>query len=146
VLVEADGDHGRLLACTRRAVGPDGVRPVYVHAKIGIVDDEWLTVGSANLNEHSLFNDTEMNVVAQEPALARAVRLRLWAEHLGCDEAELQGDPARIVDERWRPLAAEQLERRERGEPTGHRLLLLPHVSRRAKGVLGPLNGFLVDG
>ena len=27
-----------------------------------IVDDGWLTLGSANLNEHSLFNDTEMNV------------------------------------------------------------------------------------
>ena len=40
--------------------------PVYVHAKVGIVDDAWLTIGSANLNEHSLFNDTEMNVVCQE--------------------------------------------------------------------------------
>jgi phosphatidylserine/phosphatidylglycerophosphate/cardiolipin synthase-like enzyme len=145
VLAAADAGRGRFLPCTLWQPGRE-THSVYVHAKIGIVDDRWLTIGSANLNEHSLFNDTEMNVVAQEPALARAVRLRLWAEHLGCDEAELQGDPARIVDERWRPLAAEQLERRERGEPTGHRLLLLPHVSRRAKGVLGPLNGFLVDG
>ena len=40
--------------------------PVYVHAKIGIVDDSWLTVGSANLNEHSLFNDTEVNVVVRD--------------------------------------------------------------------------------
>jgi phosphatidylserine/phosphatidylglycerophosphate/cardiolipin synthase-like enzyme len=30
----------------------------YVHSKIGIVDDAWMTVGSANLNEHSFFNDT----------------------------------------------------------------------------------------
>ena len=37
--------------------------PVYVHAKVGVVDDRWLTIGSANLNEHSLFNDTEMNVL-----------------------------------------------------------------------------------
>jgi hypothetical protein len=79
-------------------------------------------------------------------AVARAVRLRLWAEHLGCDAAELEGDPARMVDERWRPLAEEQLERRRRGERTTHRLLLLPHVSRRAKALLGPVNGFFVDG
>jgi phosphatidylserine/phosphatidylglycerophosphate/cardiolipin synthase-like enzyme len=145
VLAVADDDANRFLACTLWQPG-EGAHPVYVHAKIGIVDDRWLTLGSANLNEHSFFNDTEMNVVTHDPGLARSVRLRLWSEHLGCEAAELEGDPARIVDERWRPLAEEQLGRRERGEPTTHRLLLLPHVSRRAKGVLGPLNGFLVDG
>jgi phosphatidylserine/phosphatidylglycerophosphate/cardiolipin synthase-like enzyme len=145
VLAGADGGAGRFLPCTLWQPG-DGAEPVYVHAKIGIVDDRWLTLGSANLNEHSFFNDTEMNVVTHDPELARAVRLRLWSEHLGCEPGELEGDPARIVDERWRPLAEEQLARRERGEATTHRLQLLPHISRRAKGVLGPLNGFLVDG
>ena len=145
VLAVADHGAGRFLACTLWQPGTEA-HPVYVHAKIGIVDDRWLTIGSANLNEHSLFNDTEVNVVTHDPVLARALRLRLWAEHLGCEQAELEGDPARIVDERWRPLAEEQLERRKREEPTTHRLLLLPHVSRRSKGVLGPLNGFLVDG
>jgi phosphatidylserine/phosphatidylglycerophosphate/cardiolipin synthase-like enzyme len=147
VLVDADAERGggRFLACTLFQPGANG-KPVYVHAKIGIVDDRWLTLGSANLNEHSLFNDTEMYVVAHDPGLARALRLRLWSEHLGCDPAELEGDPCAIVDERWKPLAEDQLERRRRGEPLTHRLLLLPHVSRRSKSVLGPLNGFLVDG
>ena len=145
VLAAADGGANRFLACTLWQPG-EGSDPVYVHAKIGIVDDRWLTLGSANLNEHSFFNDTEMNVVTQDAAVARAVRLRLWAEHLGCEQSELDGHPARIVDERWRPLAAEQLARRERGEPATHRLHLLPHVTRRAKGILGPLNGFFVDG
>jgi phosphatidylserine/phosphatidylglycerophosphate/cardiolipin synthase-like enzyme len=145
VLAEADAGAGRFVACTLYQPG-EGGNSVYVHAKIGIVDDRWLTLGSANLNEHSLFNDTEMNVVSRDPELARAVRLRLWSEHLGCDPSELDGDPAEIVDARWRPLADEQLARRSRGEPPSHKLLLLPHVSRRAKGVLGPLNGFLVDG
>jgi phosphatidylserine/phosphatidylglycerophosphate/cardiolipin synthase-like enzyme len=147
VLVDADAEAGggRFLACTLCQPGAGG-QSVYVHAKIGIVDDRWLTIGSANLNEHSLFNDTEMNVVTHEPGLARRVRLRLWSEHLGCDPAELGGDPCDIVDQRWKPLAEEQLERRGRGEPLTHRLLLLPHLSRRSKGVVGPLNGFLVDG
>jgi phosphatidylserine/phosphatidylglycerophosphate/cardiolipin synthase-like enzyme len=144
-LAAADGRGNRFLACTLWQPGEDA-DPVYVHAKIGIVDDRWLTLGSANLNEHSFFNDTEVNVVTHDAEVARAVRLRLWSEHLGCEPAELEGDPARIVDERWRPLAHEQLARRRRGEGTTHRLLLLPHVSRRAKGVLGPLNGFFVDG
>ena len=72
VLAEADGGAGRFLACTLWQPGT-AAKPVYVHAKIGIVDDRWLTIGSANLNEHSLFNDTEMNVVTHDPELARAV-------------------------------------------------------------------------
>ena len=75
-----------------------------MHAKIGIVDDRWLTVGSANLNEHSLFNDTEMNVVTCDAALARDTRLRLWAEHLELDDVDA-ADPATLVDEHWRPIA-----------------------------------------
>ena len=71
--------------------------PLYVHAKIGIVDDEWLAIGSANLNEHSLFNDTEVDVVTCDPALARGTRETLWAEHLEREDAS--GDPARLVDE-----------------------------------------------
>jgi phosphatidylserine/phosphatidylglycerophosphate/cardiolipin synthase-like enzyme len=145
VLAEADGGAGRVLPCTLVQQGVGG-KQVYVHAKIGIVDDRWLTIGSANLNEHSLFNDTEMNVVMQDPELARGVRLRLWSEHLGCDATELEGDPAEIVDERWRPVAEGQLARRERGDPPTEKVMLLPHISRRTKGVLGPLNGFLVDG
>jgi phosphatidylserine/phosphatidylglycerophosphate/cardiolipin synthase-like enzyme len=145
VLAEADAGRGRFLPCTLVQQGVGG-KQVYVHAKIGIVDDRWLTIGSANLNEHSLFNDTEMNVVVQDAALARAVRFRLWSEHLSCDAADLEGDPAATVDERWRPVAEEQLARRERGEPPAEKLMMLPHISRRTKGVLGPLNGFLVDG
>jgi len=145
VLADADAGAGRFLPCTIWQPGSDA-RQVYVHAKIGIVDDRWLTIGSANLNEHSLFNDTEMNLVMHDEGLARAVRLRLWAEHLECPQEQLEGDPTAIVDERWRPLAEDHLERRRRSEATPHKLRLLPHVSSRAKGALGPLNGFLVDG
>ena len=129
------------LSPERRLTGP-----LYVHAKIGIVDDAWLTVGSANLNEHSFFNDTEMNVVTCDPRLARETRLRLWAEHLERSVEEVSGDPAQVVDELWRPIAREQLERRRAGEPLTHRLLELPGVSRRSMALLGPLHGLLVDG
>jgi phosphatidylserine/phosphatidylglycerophosphate/cardiolipin synthase-like enzyme len=118
-----------------------------VHAKVGIVDDRWLTVGSANLNAHSLLNDTEMNVVTDDAELARRTRVRLWAEHLELDEATVaDADPVTLVDERWRPIAAEQLARREAGEPPTHRLLALPGVSRRSRRLLGPLEGLTDDG
>jgi phosphatidylserine/phosphatidylglycerophosphate/cardiolipin synthase-like enzyme len=147
VLAEADAGAGRLLACTLYQRGDDeAARPVYVHAKIGLVDDEWLTLGSANLNEHSLFNDTEFNVVCRDPQLVRETRLRLWAEHLDRPVDELGGDPVEIVDTIWRPLAEEQLARRQSSAPLTHKLLRLPHVSRRSRRLLGPLQGFVVDG
>ena len=145
-LVEADDGSGRMLACTLRALGRLGPDPVYVHAKIGIVDDRWLTLGSANLNEHSLFNDTELNVVTCDSELARSTRLRLWAEHLERSEDEVAGEPAQVVDEVWRPIAEEQYRLRQAGSPPTHRLCLLPGVSRRSRRVLGPVQGLLVDG
>ncbi|HTF54854.1 MAG TPA: phospholipase D family protein [Pseudonocardia sp.] len=145
-LIAADGGASRLVAATINAHGPGTSVPVYVHAKVAVVDDEWLTIGSANLNEHSMFNDTEVNVVVGDPDLARATRLRLWSEHLQRPESELVGDPADLVDNLWRPLAEEQSERERAGLPPTHRLSLLPGVSRRTARLGGPLRGLLVDG
>src|SRR3954467_10264002 len=100
-LIAADDGAHRFLAATIQSRTGDRSGPLYVHAKIGIVDDTWLAVGSANLNEHSLFNDTEVDVVTCDERLPRAARLRLWAEHLERERAEVEGDPARLVDELW---------------------------------------------
>jgi phosphatidylserine/phosphatidylglycerophosphate/cardiolipin synthase-like enzyme len=145
-LTDADDGGRRLLATTLSTHDGDTSAPVYVHAKLGIVDDEWMTIGSANLNEHSLFNDTEVNVATDDRELIRATRLRLWAEHLQHPEAELDTDPADVVDNLWRPIAEEQAAREDRGERRTHRLVLLPGVSRRAGRLQGPLRGLLVDG
>ncbi|MBS1845606.1 MAG: phospholipase [Actinobacteria bacterium] len=145
-LAEADAGADRFLAATLSSRTGELAGPLYVHAKVGIVDDGWLTVGSANLNEHSLFNDTEVNVVSCDPALARATRLRLWSEHLELPLSEVEGDPTEVVDVRWTPIAREQLRRRERDLPPTHRLLELHGVSRRSAALLGPLQGFVVDG
>ena len=145
-LIDADDDRGRVLACTLYARSGVLFDPVYVHAKIAIVDDEWLTIGSANLNEHSLFNDTEMNLVLHDPALARRTRRALWSEHLELPEGELPDDPVAAIDELWKPISEEQLCRRLDGRPLTHRLARLPHVSRRTSRALGPISGLLVDG
>ncbi|MBV8711124.1 MAG: phosphatidylserine/phosphatidylglycerophosphate/cardiolipin synthase family protein [Solirubrobacterales bacterium] len=144
LLVGADDDAGRLVAATIRSLSGHRDDRLYLHAKVGIVDDAWLTVGSANLNAHSLLNDTEMNVVTDDPGLARDTRLRLWSEHLGVDVAG--EEPHAVVDERWRPIAFEQLERLRAGQPPTHRLIALPGLSRRSRRLLGPLVGLVDDG
>jgi len=145
-LIEADAGNGRVLACALYARQGGHADPIYVHAKVGIVDDRWLTLGSANLNEHSLFNDTEMNVVAHDPDLARKTRLRLWAEHLELPADKIPADPTQAIDELWKPISKDQLARRNAGSPLTHRLVELPHVSKRTRRALGPLDSLVVDG
>ena len=135
-----------LLACTLFARSGNLADPIYVHAKIAIIDDNWLTLGSANLNEHSLFNDTEMNIVSHDVDLARKTRLRLWAEHLELPIEQIPPDPIQAIDELWKPISKEQLERRQAGQPLTHRLVRLPHVSRRSSRAAGPVTGVVVDG
>jgi phosphatidylserine/phosphatidylglycerophosphate/cardiolipin synthase-like enzyme len=140
-LLAADGER-RVIAATLHQRGH--AEPVYVHAKVGVVDDRWLCVGSANLNEHSLFNDTEACVITCDEHVAREARLRLWREHLERDD--VAGEPHRVIDDVWAPLARDGTEQRNRGEGASHKLALLPHLSRRSRAFLGPLNGLLVDG
>jgi phosphatidylserine/phosphatidylglycerophosphate/cardiolipin synthase-like enzyme len=147
LLTDADGGAGRFTASTISAVSADGrAERVYVHAKVAIVDDRWLTVGSANLNGRGLFNDTESNVVTHDGRLARETRLRLWAEHLEQPIEDLDRDPAEVIDRIWRPRAREQRERVNRGQSRTHRLIELPASSHRSERLLGALDGLVVDG
>ncbi len=71
------------LATSMRDNGTEHYRPIYVHAKVAIVDDVWTTVGSGNLNNRGMRDDTEMNVATLDPELAYSLRLILQGEHLG---------------------------------------------------------------
>jgi phosphatidylserine/phosphatidylglycerophosphate/cardiolipin synthase-like enzyme len=145
-LADADAGHGRFLATTIDAMTGATVDQLYVHAKIGIVDDRWLTIGSANLNAHSFFNDTEVNVQVCSEALARATRLRLWSEHLGLPEDEVAGDPTDVIDRLWIPIARREGSRRRDGRPREHRLRELTPSSRKLERLLGPMDAIVVDG
>ena len=145
-LADADRGRGRFLATTIDAMTGSTVDELYVHAKIGVVDDRWLTIGSANLNAHSFFNDTEVNVQVADRELARGTRLRLWSEHLGLPEDEIGGDPADVVDRLWIPIARRERERRSAGERRQHRLRELTPGSRKLERLLGPMDAIVVDG
>ena len=77
-----------------------GETPIYVHAKLMIVDDEVLRIGSANLNNRSLGLDSECDTVldAARPHNSgrgledkiQAIRISLLAEHCGVPEDEMQ--------------------------------------------------------
>ena len=72
---------------------------IYVHSKIGIVDDVLLRVGSANLNNRSMGLDSECDLMidcgraANAGAQGRigAILCDLLAEHLGADPEAIAG-------------------------------------------------------
>ena len=70
------------LAASAEIYGEVNYKPIYVHAKVTIVDDLWSTLGSANLNNRGMRDDTELNVATLDSELARGLRMLLWAEHL----------------------------------------------------------------
>lgn len=72
--------------------------PIYVHAKIMVVDDRLVRVGSANLNNRSMRLDTECDVFVDArcnegravSALAANLRNGLIGEHLGRSPDEIR--------------------------------------------------------
>lgn len=64
-------------------------RSIYVHAKTTIVDDAWFTLGSANLNNRGMRDDTELNVSIEHAEMARRLRILLMAEHLGLYDEDI---------------------------------------------------------
>ena len=86
-------------------IAVDGTLSIHVHAKVLIVDDTFLRIGSSNLNNRSMGFDTECDLAieaenaAQRAAIA-SVRNRLIAEHWGSDEKSVAaalaaGEPVR---------------------------------------------------
>lgn len=75
-----------------------GGTPIYVHAKIMIVDDWFLRVGSSNLNNRSMGFDTECDLAivarsADERQRIRCLRDDLLAEHLNIPPDQLSDAP-----------------------------------------------------
>ncbi len=124
--------HAGALAMVREA-GGDRVQvldvenvagwPVYVHAKVCVVDDVWAAVGSDNLNMRSWTHDSELTAAVVDSApdrrapadpgglgdgarrFARELRLTLMREHLGLDEDDDLLDPVRAADTTRRSAA-----------------------------------------
>ena len=99
---------GRLMRAAPGRVAAYGLEnrhgtPIYVHAKVCVIDDVWASTGSDNFNRRSWTHDSEISCAIVDSTLderpprdpgglgdgarrlARDTRLRLWREHLGRD-------------------------------------------------------------
>ena len=121
---------------TMRAAGGDRVAaygienpagtPVYVHAKVCIVDDTWATIGSDNFNRRSWTHDSELTAAVLDDTrdprapldpgglgdgartYARDLRLQLLREHLDALSDEGLVDPLEAFKELRRSAEALQ--------------------------------------
>jgi len=73
--------------------------PAYLHAKVAVVDDDWATVGSSNIDPLSLLLNLEANVVVRDAAFAAALAERF--ETVFALSAEVTGAPQRSGWRRW---------------------------------------------
>ncbi len=101
-LAEAHGHQLRFLISSDRSAE----QPVstFIHAKLLVVDDQLLCVGSANLTNRSMRIDSELNLTVQgEPdsdtcADIRAIVDSLLCEHAGIDEGSRFQDRSKLVE------------------------------------------------
>ncbi|XP_074279922.1 phospholipase D gamma 1-like isoform X2 [Silene latifolia] len=129
---------------------------IYVHSKGMIVDDEYVILGSANINQRSMegTRDTEIAMGAYQPHHTWArksahpfgqiygYRMSLWAEHLGLLEdcftepetVECVRKVRTVGEMNWKQFAAEDPR-----EMTSHLLKYPVDVDRRGK--VRPLPG-----
>jgi phosphatidylserine/phosphatidylglycerophosphate/cardiolipin synthase-like enzyme len=141
--------------------------PIYVHAKVAVIDDVFAAIGSDNMNRRSWTHDSELSITVldeehdprepRDPAglgdgarrFARNLRLELAREHLQDDDVDRLMDPLDAF-EAFR-ASAMALEAWHRGDRAGPRPpgRLRPHetgsVSPLARLWVEPAIRFVVD-
>src|SRR5262249_55487795 len=80
---------------------PSGI----LHSKFILVDDEALSVGSANANPRGFFFDTELNVVLDDADTAKEFRQRLWSHNLGVPQTTVAKWKVSDFFGRWTAVA-----------------------------------------
>ncbi|XP_071716145.1 phospholipase D gamma 1-like [Rutidosis leptorrhynchoides] len=123
---------------------------IYVHSKGMIVDDEYVIIGSANINQRSMegTRDTEIAMGAYQPnhtwgtklssprGQVYGYRMSLWAEHLGLvDDRFTQPESIECVrhvralsEANWKQFAADEVT-----EMRGHLLKYPVEVDQKGK-------------
>jgi phospholipase D1/2 len=110
-------------------------REIYIHSKLMIIDDVFLTVGSANMNQRSMSVDSEINIAATDQNCASGLRNRVFSLLSG-GKVTGNGGREKMADayKAWNDLMDTNNDlRQERMPMVG---FLLPFIDLRAETVL----------
>ncbi len=111
-------------------------REIYIHSKLMIIDDVFITVGSANMNQRSMTADSEINIGATGLDYAAPLRERIFKLHSGGDIPG-SGDFKEIpnVFEDWNRRMAKNRSTWKGGK-MALKGFLLPFEDHRATGTM----------
>lgn len=109
--VDADIPISLCKMVTREAAGR---KPIFVHAKLLLVDDVFFSIGSANYNKRSLRGDPEFNVAVHDPRQALELRREVMGMLLGQAFDEIINDPEGAL-QKWFEDVSENTKKFEQG-------------------------------
>lgn len=109
----------------RWRIGKEKKRPeeIYIHSKVAIANDVFMTIGSANINTRSMQVDSELNVVTESEGVARKLRRELWRNHTGENAAVLNPEKIENLEQlktlykKWGKLMEDNRKLMEDGQP-----------------------------
>ena len=116
--------------------------PIYVHSKLMVADDEYIIVGSANINQRSMGGnrDTEICIGGFQPACVHegpgcsvprggvhTFRVALWSAHLGGYDAAYEDPGSAECLERVREVTSQFWEVYTADEPSHSDVHMLPY-------------------
>ena len=88
---------------------------VYIHAKLTLIDDAFMTLGSANINTRSMQADSELNIAHHRPEITKPVREEQWARYTG--SRVTAGMPLEQAFNRWGDLMEANATNKKRSLP-----------------------------
>lgn len=108
----------RLRTSGADAKGNMAYREIDIHAKLMIIDDTFITVGSANMNQRSMSVDSEINVAAIGSLYAADLRQRVFELHTGGENSG-SGKPDELPRhfKRWKKMTSDNLSKMRKGKP-----------------------------
>jgi phospholipase D1/2 len=111
--------------------GQMAYREIYIHSKLMLIDDVFVTLGSANINQRSMSVDSEINIAATGQEWAAALRERVFTLH---SDGKIRGTGERAlvpeVFKDWNDQMTDNDELRQREKPMNG--FLLPFEDYRA--------------
>lgn len=111
---------------------------IYIHSKVTMINDVFLTMGSANINTRSMQSDTEMNLALEHGETVKKLRRALWSLNtrspLANPESMHLNTVASEAFDQWQIIITENTNRKNSGnqqpkQPLSEFLRLSPKVS-----------------
>jgi phosphatidylserine/phosphatidylglycerophosphate/cardiolipin synthase-like enzyme len=115
---------GSLWTCaeTGGKLRPEDYEEIYIHAKVAVVDDAALTIGSGNLNLRSMALDSELNVLSEAKDVAYQLRTDLFSQCTGKMGPVQFGDMTETFKD-WNDMATTNADSKTSGAKLKSQLL-----------------------